>query len=183
MAFNFKHLNAAALSNADRKPGHSDMLLICPIGNFLSIKVPVGPFTLPGDTKKIATAHTFADDNGFIEIQCKAKSIEGTGEATGEPGGQVPNYKYKVIIRGESARVTEFVENLMNEDIIALLNSPQCGVDSYVQVGSACSPAQLSGFATRSGSKGAGGFKEVEFTIESGDKFYYSGAVTKQVEV
>jgi hypothetical protein len=180
MAFNFDHLNAAVIQAADKKPGHSDVALMAPQGLFTLIAKPTAPFAAAGDSKKITTAHTFAVGEGFVDVQCKAKSIEPGGTANGEAGGQVPLYQYKVIIKGDSAVILEWIENAMNEDMIWLFNSPECGVDAYVQLGSACSPANITGFTPRGGSRGAGGFKEYEFIVESTDKFFYSGTVTKK---
>src|SRR3990170_7654222 len=100
MAFNYGHINAATVLAADKKPGHSDVALMAPTGIFTDIKIPVAPFTLPGASKKITTAHTFAVDEGFVELQAKAKSIEPGGDSQGEAGGQMITYKYKVIVKG-----------------------------------------------------------------------------------
>jgi hypothetical protein len=180
MAFNFGHINAAKIAAADKKPGHSDVALMAVLGSFTLCQVPTAPFANPGDSKKITTAHTFPANSGFVELQCKSKSIEPGGDASGEAGGQVINYKYKVIVKGDSAEILEWIENMLNEDMVWLFNSPQCGVDEYVQIGSRCNPAIISGFAPRGGSRGAGGFKEYEFIVESADKFFYSATVTKK---
>jgi hypothetical protein len=182
MAINYRSITAAVVAAADKKPGHSDIVLVSPTSEFLNIALPTGPFLNPGDTKRITADHTFATNKGFKSIQCKAKSIDPTADASGEAGGQVPNYKYKIIIKGDSPHINEFVENLLNEDILALFNDPVCGINNYVQLGSACTPANIEGFAYRGGNKGAGGFKEYEFVISSSDKFFYEGTVTMAVE-
>jgi hypothetical protein len=153
-----------------------------PHSAFTTIAKPVAPFTTPGASKTITASHTFPTNAGFMLVQAKAKSIDGTADAAGEAGGQVINYKYKVIVKGDSAQINEWFENAANEDGIWIFNDPVCGVDRYVQIGSSCTPAVLSGLAYRSGSKGAGGFKEYEFTVESSDKFFYEGDITMAVE-
>jgi hypothetical protein len=180
MAFNFGHINAATIQAADKKPGHSDVALMAPIGDFTTLQGAISPAVNPGDSKKINTAHTFPVGKGFLELQCKPKAIEPGGDSQGEPGGQVVNYKYKVIVKGDSAEILEWLEQALNEDMVWLFNDPQCGVDKYVQLGSKCSPANISGFTPRGGSRGAGGFKEYEFTVESAEKYFYSGTVTKK---
>jgi hypothetical protein len=182
MSINYRSITATVIAAADKKPGHSDVVLFAPTSSFDTIAIPTAPFTAMGATKKITANHTFPVNGGWKSIQAKAKSIDGTADAAGEAGGQVITYKYKVIVKGDSAEINEFIENLANEDIIALLNDPVCGVDNYVQLGSACTPANISGLAYRSGSKGAGGFKEYEFVIESSDKFFYEGDVTMASE-
>ncbi len=181
MSFNFVNITAAIISAADKKPGHSDVLYICPIGNFTAIAGALNDGT-PGATKRITADHTHPVNKGFIKVQCKAKSIDPTGDAQGEAGGQVPSYKYKVIIKGDSPTILEFVEQILNEDIIGIFNGPVCGVDAFTQLGSECSPAQISGFAFRGGSRANGGFKEYEFTIESSEKFFYEGTITEHTD-
>ncbi len=178
MAFNFGHITSTTVGAADKKPGHSDVALMAPTSIFTALQVPTAPFTNPGDSKKITTAHTFGASAGFVQVQCKAKAIEPGGDAQGEAGGQVPTYKYKVIVKGDSAEILEWLENMLNEDMVWLFNSPECGVNSYVQIGGKCNPANISGFTHRGGSRGAGGFKEYEFIVESSDKFFYTSTVT-----
>jgi hypothetical protein len=181
MSFNFVNITPALISAADKKPGHSDVLYVCPIANFTAIAGAVNDGT-PGSTKLISATHTHPANKGFIKVQCKAKSIDPTADAQGEAGGQVPNFKYKVIIKGDSPEILEFVEQILNEDLIAIFNGPVCGVDNFTQLGSECSPAQISGFAFRGGSRSNGGFKEYEFTIESSEKFFYEGTITEHID-
>jgi hypothetical protein len=178
MSFNYRSITAGVIAAADKKPGHSDVVLFSPTSAFDTIALPTAPFTAMGATKRITANHTFPVNGGWKSIQAKAKSIDATADASGEAGGQVINYKYKVIMKGDSAEINEWFENAANEDGIWLFNDPVCGVNNYVQLGSKCTPAVLSGLAFRSGSKGAGGFKEYEFVVESSDKFFYEGDIT-----
>jgi hypothetical protein len=178
MSISYRSITSTVIAAADKKPGHSDLVLWSPQSAFTTIAIPTAPFTTPGASKTITANHTFPTNGGFMSIQAKAKSIDGTADAAGEAGGQVINYKYKVIIKGDSAQINEWFENAANEDSVWIFNDPVCGVDRFVQIGSACTPAVLSGLAYRSGSKGAGGFKEYEFTVESSDKFFYEGDIT-----
>lgn len=182
MSFNYRSITAGVIAAADKKPGHSDVVLFSPTSAFDTIALPTAPFTAMGATKRITANHTFPVNGGWKSIQAKAKSIDATADASGEAGGQVINYKYKVIMKGDSAEINEWFENAANEDGIWLFNDPVCGVNNYVQLGSKCTPAVLSGLAFRSGSKGAGGFKEYEFVVESSDKFFYEGDITMAVE-
>lgn len=181
MSINYVNITPTVVAAADKKPGHSDILYLQRTSAFTAIAGALADGT-PGATKRVTTDHTFPVNEGFLKIHCKAKSIDPTGDAQGEAGGQVPNYKYKVIIKGDSPTILEFVENILNEDLIAIFNGPVCGVDDFVQVGNECSPAQISGFAFRAGSRGNGGFKEYEFTIESSEKMFYEGTITEHVD-
>lgn len=172
-------MNAAVIGAADKKPGHSDVALFALYGEFTTM-APSLATTGPGDSKKITAAHTFPANQGFKELQCKTKSIEPGGDSSGEPGGSVMDYKYKVIVKGDSATILEFIENILADDWVWLFNDPQCGVDAYVQLGGKCGPANISNVVYRGGTKGAGGFKEYEFIVSSSEKFFYSGTVTKK---
>lgn len=178
---NYVNLTPARIAEADKKPGYSDVLYMAPTSVFTAIAGPVADGT-PGATKRVESNHTFPVNKGFHKIQCKAKSIEGGGDATGEEGGQVLNFKYKVIIKGDSDVILEYIENIINEDVIAIFNGPVCGVDDFVQLGNECSPAVLSGFAFRGGSRGNGGFKEYEFVVGSSEKSFYKGTITEHVD-
>lgn len=181
-SFNYRSITPQVISAANKKPGHSDTVLFAPTSDFTLIALPTGPFLLPGSTKKITANHTFPPNAGWKTFQCKPKSVDPTADAAGEAGGQVPNYKFKCIIKGDDAVINEFVENLLNEDIISLFNDPVCGQTRWIQVGSACTPANIAGFAFRGGTKSAGGFPEYEFSVESSDRFYYFGDIVMAVE-
>jgi hypothetical protein len=181
MATNFYNISRAVIADAQKKPGHSDVMRLCPASWITTWASTLNDGT-PGSKKRIPGNHTFAAGKNPLEVIMKPKSVEPTGDAQGEVGGQVQNYKYKCIIKGDSATIQEFVEDILNEDLVAWFNDPTCGVDAFTQVGGECTPAQISGWAFRGGSKGNGGFKEYEFTIESADKFFYEGALADYVD-
>jgi len=181
MPINFINITSAVVSAAESKPGHSDVLYLAPAGWFDTIQSTLSDGT-PGSTKRVTGTHTFNAGKGWLRTECKAKSIDPTGDAQGEAGGQVPSYKYKVIIKGDSPEILEFVEGILNEDLIAIFNGPICGTDNFTQIGNECSKAQISGFAFRGGSRANGGFKEYEFVIESSEKVFYEGAITEYVD-
>lgn len=176
MSTNFYNISRQVIAAAQKKPGHSDVMYLCPTAWITTWAEPLNDGT-PGSKKRILGNHTFAAGKGPIQVILKPKSVDPTGDAQGEVGGQVPTYKYKSIIKGDSATIQEFVEDILNEDIVAWYNDPTCGVDAFTQVGGECTAAQISGWAFRGGSKGNGGFKEYEFTIECNDKFFYEGAL------
>lgn len=178
MSFNFVNISRQRITEANKKPGHSDVAYIAPVGFLDTIAGALDDGT-PGSTKRITASHTFLPNKGFIQVIAKPKSIDPTGDAQGEAGGQVASYKYKVIIKGDSDVIQEFVEQILNEDVILLVNSPVCGQNAFIQIGSECSAAQISGFSFRGGSRGNGGFPEYEFTVESSDRFFYEGTVTQ----
>ncbi len=180
MAYNFTAITPAVLADATVKPGHSDVVFFSPIEEFLALQVP-GTYTNPGDAKKITTAHTFGAGDGFVRIKTKRGSVREEGSnVVGEIGGWVPRHVYTFIVKGHSAEIEEILENLLNIESVFIFNGPECGVNEYIQLGSSCNPAVVSGFEARSGSRGEGGSKEYTVTVESNDKFWYTGAVTEK---
>lgn len=178
MPYNFGNITASTVSAAKTKPGHSDTVLYAPLSEFTVIQSP-GAYSAAGDKKKITTAHTFPATKGFAQLKAKAGTVrqEGTS-AVGEEGGWVPQYQYIITVKGHSAVIEEWLEELMNEEGIFLFNSPECGVNEYIQLGSSCNPARLKGYTGASGNKNAGGVTQYEITVGSSDHYYYSGTVT-----
>jgi hypothetical protein len=176
--YNFSNITTTVVGNADVKPGHSDVALFAPIEEFLVLSNP-STYAVAGDRKKITTAHTFSSPKGFAQMRAKSGSVRQEGSnAVGEKGGLVPVYQYLITVKGHSAVIEEWLEEALNSDGIWLFNSPECGVNAYVQLGSSCNPAQISAYTSKSGSRNDGGVREYEITIQSNDKYWYSGAVT-----
>jgi hypothetical protein len=178
VAFNFSNITNAIAGAADVQPGHSDIALFSPISEFTTIASP-GAWAAAGDSKKITTAHTFPALAGFVQLKAKPGKVRQEGTtAVGEKGGLVPVYQYIITIKGHSAIIEEWLEEAMNLEGIWLFNSPECGVNQYIQLGSNCNPAEMSAYTSKSGSRNEGGVREYEITLQSNDKYWYSGTVT-----
>lgn len=178
MAYNFSNITAATIAAAESKPGHSDVLMFAPIEEFTLVQKP-GTYTVAGDKKKITTAHTFPTGKGFASVKAKSGTVREEPQApVGEPGGWVPKHRYVFEIKGHSAVIEEWVEELLNAEGIFMFNSPECGVNAYVQLGSECDPAKVVELTAQSGGKGEGGSKRYSVSVESSEKYFYSGTVT-----
>jgi hypothetical protein len=179
MPYDFTAITTAVVAAADQKPGHSDVIFFSPIDQFLVLQKPAA-FAVAGDKKKITTAHTFTAPAGFVRIKCKPGSVKEDGSGIiGEKGGLVPRHVYNFIVKGHSAVIEETLEEMLNIEAVYLFNSPECGVNSYVQLGSECNPAQITSYVAKSGSRGEGGVREYEVVLESSDKYFYSSTVTE----
>jgi hypothetical protein len=178
VAYNFSNITTAVTGAADIKPGHSDVVLFAPIDEFTAIQIPAA-WAAAGDYKKITTAHTFPALKGFAQLKSKPGGVRQEGTtAVGEKGGLVPQYQYIITVKGHSEIIEEWLEQAMNAEGIWLFNDPTCGVNKYVQLGSACNPAQISAYSAKSGSRNDGGVREYEVTMQSADKYWYTGTVT-----
>ena len=178
MAYNFSNITAATIAAAESKPGHSDVVLFAPLEEFTAVQKP-GTWAAPGDKKKITTAHTFPATKGFASLKAKSGTVREEPQApVGEKGGWVPKHRFIFEIKGHSALIEEWVEELLNAEGIFLFNSPECGTNAYVQLGSECDPATVVDLTSQSGVKNEGGSKKYILAVESSEKYFYSGTVT-----
>lgn len=176
------HIKADTVSSSEKRAGYSDVILIAEVAKFTSIASP-GAYAAAGDSKKISTAHTFPAGppvEGFYELRGKRGTTGGDGESIGESGGGLMEYKPSVDVVGDNAEMCEYIENLLNKEVIMLLGSPVCdSADPYVQFGGSCSPAEVEKVTLRTGKKTEGGLKVYTITFKTTEKFFYSGTVTK----
>jgi hypothetical protein len=177
MSYNFSNISRAVIAAADKKPGHSDVLYMVQHSKVTTFASALNDDT-PGSTKRIITDHTIA--GGVLVFQLKPKSVKPTGDSQGEAGGQVRNFKYEVTIKGDSPIIEEFFDQGINEDWVAFFNDPICDQVKLLQVGGKCSPANISGYSYKGGSRGEGGVKEHTFSIESTDRYWYEGTLTEK---
>lgn len=170
---------AKASSPQANQGGYKDTVFFAPVVDFLSLKKPVGPFVLPGDSLKIATAHTFTPPAGFIPWATKQASVTITGETQGDPGAQQIRYSCVFTILGDSASTQEQVESLLNDNVILLVKEANCIVnDSYVQLGDECvQPDFTVAFDAANTREGVKAYT-VTAAVTS-KKFFYTGVVTQ----
>lgn len=179
------NISSGTVSASERKAGFSDEVLISEMSAFDTIASALTS-SGAGDSKKITSAHTFpvAVDpdpaNGFHSIKAKRGTVTHDGESKGEEGGGVMEYKPKFMLIGDNAKTCEFIENLLNREVMLLHQSPNCGsTDPLLQYGSKCSPAVVEKVTEKAGTKKDGGLKVYEVTFVTTEKFFYSGTVTK----
>jgi len=166
----------------NREGGYKNKVFFCPVADFLSIKQPVGPFVEPGDKFKIATAHTFTAPAGFISFATKKHAVTSSAETTGEDGSKSLTYKFNFILLGDDAVTQEYLETLLNDDVITLIKDQDCiNTTDHIQFGDECLTPDFS--VTFTGNTTKEGLKEwaVEGTVKA-KRFWYSAAVTEKVE-
>ncbi len=170
-----------AIAKADQDNtggGYKNVFLFAPRSTFLSIKTPSATPTVLGDKVKIVGSHTFNTDEGWISWLCKKNSVTITAETTGEAGARDITWKAKFVLLGDSATTQEQLQDLLNDDIIALAKDQDClNATDYVQLGDECVNPDIT--VTFDGKTTADGLKEytVDLSVK-GKKFWYSGTVT-----
>lgn len=171
----------AKADEVNKEGGYKNKVFFCPIADFLSIKKPVGPFVNPGDKFKIATAHTFTAPAGFISFDCKKHAVTTTAETTGEDGSKSLTYKFKFVLLGDDAITQEYLETMLNDDVLVLVKDQDClNATDHTQFGDECLTPDFT--VTFDGKTTKEGLKEwnIEGSVK-GKRFFYSAAVTEKV--
>ena len=129
-----------------------------------------------GDKYKIATSHTFTTGKGALSVQCFYKTGDQSGEAAGDMGAKILNFKPKIFIQGDNAAALELVNNLLNKQVILWLEKPGCP-GQLVQYGCTCTPAVIDTVNPVVGVLLAGkaGY-EVMFEVQ--EKYFYNATLT-----
>ncbi|MFC4230586.1 hypothetical protein ACFOW1_01700 [Parasediminibacterium paludis] len=137
---------------------------------------PTNTPTAMGDKVKIATAHTFVSGKGALPIQCFYKTGDQTGEAAGDQGAKVLNFKPKIFLQGDNAEALELVKNILNKNVILWLEKTGCP-GQLVQYGCKCTPAILDTANPVVGVtlNGKAGY---EITFEAQEKFFYNATLS-----
>ena len=174
------HINSATRAASDVKAGYADEFLIAEMKDITTIAPPLNDGT-PGSSKEVTAAHTFGAGKGFTELRGKSGVANADGESVGESGGGVMQYKPKITIVGDGPVQCEYIENLLNKEVMILAPNPDCYSNApYTQFGGKCSVAIITKVNFKSGLKNSGGLKEADIEFSTFDKFFYSGTVTKK---
>ena len=173
----YKKLDKSTAENTGG--GYKNVVLLAPRDTFTKIEQPIAVPTALGDKYKIATAHTFPEDEGFISWLCKLHSVTLTGETVGEDGANEMMWKSVFSLLGDGAITQEEVTDQLNADNIWLLKDSDCLAGGpYVQLGDECVSPEVK--VTFDGKTTKEGMKEYTVEITCKKKYFYSGAVTEK---
>lgn len=156
--------------------GFKQTAFIAETGWFNAEAVPASSPTVMGDKVKIATAHTFTTGKGALPIQCYYKTGDQSGEAAGDQGAKVLNFKPKIFVQGDNAQALELVQTILNKSLVLWLEKPGCP-GQLVQYGCKCTPTVLDSVnpivpAILSGKAG------YEISFETQEKYFYNATLT-----
>ena len=164
----------------NRDGGYKPKIFFCPIDTFLAIQKPTASPTALGDTKKIATAHTFTSPAGFFSLYAKDHSVKTKSTSVGDDGVKQIEHEFEVIVTGDSAEHLEQFEAMLNDDLMILLKDQDCiNATDHVQYGDECLTPTLSiefdSADTNTGVK----YYKITGKIR-GHKYFYTGTVTEK---
>ena len=156
MSFTYK--NQRTWQNAGS--GISAFALLAPVSSFAvgGIKSPVAPFTSPGDSIIIKTAHEFLAGLGFIYYALAPKKNQLDAKTIGDTGFNKQIQEATIFIPGNSPAMMEQYQKLINVPLIVLVKDSNCAADLYMHMGCDCEGAFLAGdFATGTSDTGVKG--------------------------
>lgn len=158
-------------------PGLSNTAWLAPKSWFSDVKGTTAVPVLAGDTVIIEGDHTFEVGKGFISIYTTYKTAKAAAEKVGEADSTGTTTKFEAFYPGTAPAFAEFLAD--DDEYIALFGDVTCSNTQYIQLGSKCLPAKVSG-GWESGQAGGEGKKGFTFTIESyaASMLFYPGVVT-----
>jgi hypothetical protein len=170
---NYGHITKST-NPEDYSGGYKNELLFSPRSAFTTIAKPTSTAAL-GDKVSISTSHTFPATTGFFRWAGRLHSATLKGTTVGDDGAQEIEWTGSMDILGDSASTQEQLQNLLNEDGIAMLTDADCQGTDKIQLGNECvSPSfkvEFDGKTTKDGKK----IYTVNITCKK--KYFYTGTV------
>lgn len=139
MAITYGHLNKPVVNP---EPGYSDFFFI-PIKELVTVRKPVAPFLVPGDTQTIKLAHVPAAGKGAYRIYQVKDKHTGKGTTAGNKGSKTMANEANIFMPGFDAERLELVKALLNEDVLTWHRDANCDLDLLIQMGNDCRPASI----------------------------------------
>ena len=136
------------------------------------IKAPLAPFTAPGDSITIKTAHDFITDKGFIYVALAPQKNELDANSVGDVGFNKQVQEATLFFPGSNPALHETFQQLLNVPLIALVKDSNCGAGLYYQLGCDCEYAYISGgFKSGFSNAGVKGYT-AKLNYDGGVQFY-----------
>lgn len=152
--------------------GIADFMGFAPIEDFTTIVAPAAGAT------DIATAHTFGVGGGFYKIPTSPNKNKYTAPSVGEPGSLKFTSKVEVFVPGSKKELHKLISDIKNVPGIVIARDANCAEGNFYQIGSACTPAFLTGGSEFDTGTTMDGVKGYKLTFEAATPpTTYSGAV------
>lgn len=162
---------------SDNMGGLTQRLYFARVQDFLSIKVPVAPFTTPDDLVTISTAHTFNTGKCFKKLYCTMDKGKLDAKGQGEIDGKSFKLEGEIFYPGSLADAHGFASQVKNDNFILLVEQPDSADNGHIQVGTEMFPAKISPeFTTATNSSGVKGYT-FKFEAMSPRVYVYSGTI------
>jgi hypothetical protein len=136
---NYAHIAKPAINP---EPGFSDFFFI-PTAELETIRKPTAPFTAPGDTQTIKTAHVPVDGKGAYRVYQLKEKHTAKGDTAGSFGSKTLKNEVDLFMPGFDAERLEFVKSILNEYVLTWSRDANCDLDTLIQYGNECRPAEI----------------------------------------
>lgn len=171
MPQNYKKTDVAAI-----KPGYKAVAYIAAKSWFTTLSAP-NPAGSGDLTERIIEDHVFASGKGFLEIVQVRKKNTGMGETKGDEGALYLNHKYTCVIPGDGSKLQKLMKELLNDDLILLMEDPECETGQVVQLGCSCDPGAIVSMKHEAGTLRGDTGKAWTIEIETGCRAFYEGTI------
>ena len=173
------YVYANLLTAENTGPGVGEYIYLAPVSHFAvdGIKVPLAPFSAPGDEVTIATDHVFLATRKFAKVQLAPDTNSLTANTVGDKGFKKLSQELTVVMPGSYAEAHEAVKNWINTPLIVLAPDAECGSALFYQLGSPCIGAYIE--PTFNTGTTADGRKGYEFKITYSGSYIqiYAGTI------
>ena len=166
----------------NNQPGYTNQAWLAPKSAFTILQEPApAAGAALGEAVTISTAHTFPVGEGFIQVYCAPKSVEGPGTIIGADGSKRFKWEPKILLLGDGPELLEQILMLINDDLVLLLKDATCPGNQILQFGCSCNPSQVSagGFAS-SNTGDETGQKGYTLTLTSYCKYFYNSTIAEK---
>lgn len=180
MSYPYKKYAKSDVKN--QYPGYTNKGWLAPVSAFTILQEPAsGVNPAPGDSVIITQAHTFPEQEGFVQIHFAPNSVEAPASWVGPIGAKRAKWQPKVLIPGDTPYLQELVQQLANEDVVLILPDSNCPGGQLMQFGCSCTPANVSDAKFSSGNTGdESGQKAFELTFDSYCRYFYNATIVEK---
>lgn len=146
------------------------------VDDFTTLQTPAAG-TVLGDSKKIATAHTWAANKGAMELYVDENTLEAPGDTVGDKGNLRLKWTPKLFLPGDGPEVEELLENLKNLPLIGFAQDGCDNTKQLLQYGNADLPLKITKVSPSSGTL-TGGKKGWMIETECYNRYFYNATLT-----
>lgn len=158
-------------------PGYKAVAYVAPLSYFTTVAKPDPAAT--GDARFIITEdHVFPVDKGFHKLNLIKNATSGTASAKGDPGAKWFEHKLSISIPGDNPKAQSLAQDLLNEDLIVLVEDPDCAEPRFIQYGCSCDPGAVGESTMESGTLGGDKGKMWKIDLTSTCRDFYEGTLT-----
>lgn len=167
-----------AIQNRSIKKKGLTRVLYAVKSDFTTLAEPPASPSTQAEKVTISTNHAFAEGNGFREAWVNLDTSKLDLEISGSRYSKSGKAKLSMMIPGDSANISAFVQD--DPELIILVQQNPCQSGAYWQIGTKCQGANIAAGAKWTSGAQEGDDMGWEIPIEANQSsvLYYTGTVT-----